>query len=181
MIGSIRRVQCFYSFPMIKLPIQKPRHTSPDMIGGALLDIGVYCVRYCYELFGMPKEILCEGRLKDGIDLGETVTLRYDGFDAELVISRDQNHGEKLVITGEKGTLSVPMFHAAKSAVMKGAVTAKIKDTALLYGTQFEQVSREIRSGARQGIAISAQSTLDCLSILDECRRQMGLTYPCEQ
>lgn len=179
--GKIRRVQCFYSFPMVKLPIQKPRHTSPDMIGGALLDIGVYCIRYCYELFGMPREILCSGRVKDGIDLGETVTLRYDGFDAELTVSRDQNHGEKLVIEGEKGIISVPMFHMAKAASLKGTVTAKTRDSSLLYGTQFARVAEEIRSGVRQGIAVTPQSTIDCMHIMDICRDQMGLVYPCER
>lgn len=180
MIGRIQHVEGFYSFPMVKLPVQKPRHTSPDMIGGALLDIGVYCIRYAYELFGMPKTIRCEGRLKNGIDLGEVVTLGYDGFDARFTVSRDQNHGEKLVITGEKGVISVPFFHMAQKASMKGSVCAKSTDTNLLYGTQFANVAAEIRSGAKAGIAIPPQGTIDCMEIMDECREQMGLVYPCE-
>ena len=181
LLGDIQEIEGFYSFPMIKMPIQKPRHTSPDMIGGALLDIGVYCIRYCYELFGMPQSIHCSGRLKDGIDLGEVVILHYDGFDARFTISRDQNHGEKLTITGSKGTISIPMFHMALKASLKGTITAKAKDSSLLYGTQFANVAEEIRSGAKEGIAITAQSTIDCMHIMDVCRQQMGLVYPCER
>ena len=150
------------------------------MIAGALLDIGVYCIRYCYELFGMPKNIVCEGRLKDGFDLGEQIALYYEDFQANLIISRDQNHGEKFEVIGESGTISVPMFHMAKKAVLKSPKTEKFKDNRALYGTQFSNVAREIHSGLPYSKIISPQSTIDCLKILDICREQMGLVYPCE-
>lgn len=180
-VGQVKQVNCDYSFPMIKLPIRKPRHTSPEMIGGALLDIGVYCIRYCYELFGMPKEIICNGRVSGGIDLGEKITLRYDGFDCNLRISRDENDGERLEIIGEKGTIRLPMFHMAKKAVLKTEKKEVFRDRSLLYGTQFSAVAAEIRSGAKEGIAIPPQSTLNCMKIMDICRDQMGLIYPCER
>lgn len=178
-VGKVRQVNCDYSFPMIKFS-KKERHTSPVMIGGALLDIGVYCVRYCYELFGMPREIHCQGRLSEGIDLGEHVTLRYEGFDANLRISRDQRDGEKLEIVGCKGKIHVPWFHMAKKARLRGKINAGFRDRSLLYGNQFTAVAAEIRSGATAGVAITPQSTVDCMKIMDECRKQMGLVYPCE-
>lgn len=180
-LGQIQQVNSDYSFPMVKLPIQKPRHTSPEMIGGALLDIGVYCVRYCYELFGMPKEILCVGRLSGGVDLAERVTLRYDGFDCNLRIARDENDGERFEIFGQKGTISVPMFHMSQKAVLKGPRKEKFRDKNLLYGTQFSNVAAEIRSGAKAGVIITPQSTIEVMQILDICRAQMGLVYPCEK
>ena len=179
-VGKIRQVNCDYSFPMVKLPIQKPRHTSPELIGGALLDIGIYCVRYCYELFGIPKEIICNGRVINGIDLGEHITLRYDGFDCNLRISRDEFDGEKLEIIGETGKIKVPIFHASKTAVLRGTKKDLFRDKNLLFGTQFSAVAAEICSGAKEGIAIPAQSTIECLEILDICRQQMNLVYPCE-
>ena len=180
-LGPIQKVNCDYSFPMVKLPIQKPRHTSPDMIGGALLDIGVYCIRYCYELFGMPKDILCQGRVVNGIDLGEHITLCYDGFDCNLRISRDEFDGEKLEIFGEKGSIKVPIFHASKKAILRTDKKELFRDKSLLFGTQFSAVAQEIRSGAKEGIAVPAQSTIDCMKIMDLCRQQMGLVYPCEK
>lgn len=178
-VGKVQQVNCNYSFPMIKFS-KKERHTSPTMIGGALLDIGVYCVRYCYELFGMPKDIVCHGRLSGGVDLGEHVTLRYEDFDAKLRISRDERDGEKMEIVGSKGTITVPWFHMAKKATLKGTVNARFRDKSLLYGKQFSAVAAEIRSGAKAGIAITPESTVDCMKIMDECRKQMGLIYPCE-
>ena len=179
-VGEIKEVNCCYSFPMIKFS-KKPRHFQAELIAGALLDIGVYCIRYCYELFGMPQKIHCEGRLKDGFDLGEVITLFYEGFQANLIISRDQSHGEKFEVIGQKGRISVPMFHMAKKAVLKGERTEKFKDDHALYGIQFSNVEKEIRSGLLESEIISPQSTIDCLKILDICREQMGLKYPCEE
>jgi len=179
-IGDILQVNCDYSFPMIKFS-KKERHKSPIMIGGALLDIGVYCIRYCYELFGMPNKIACEGRVTNGIDLGEVVCLHYDGFDANLRISRDQCDGENVQILGSEGIINVPMFHMAKKAVLKRNKVTRYRDSnSLLYGNQFCKVAAEIRNGAKQGLAITQHSTIDCLKIMDECRAQMGLVYPCE-
>lgn len=180
-VGTVKEVNCDYSFPMVKMPFQKPRHTSPEMIGGALLDIGVYCIRYCYELFGIPKEIHCQGRLSGGVDLGEKVTLVYDGFSCNLRISRDENDGERFEIIGKKGTISVPMFHMAQKAQLKGERKEKFRDKSLLYGTQFSNVAAEIRSGAKEGIAVPGISTIDVMHIMDICREQMGLVYPCEE
>ena len=179
-IGTIRQVNCDYSFPMIKFS-KKPRHFSAELIGGALLDIGVYGIRYCYELFGMPNRIECKGRLSNGIDLGEHITLHYDGFACNLRISRDENDGERFEIIGDQGTISVPMFHMAREAVMKGRFSERFRDHALLYGKQFSAVAQEIRSGAKDEIRITPQSTIDCLKIMDICRAQMGLRYPCEE
>ena len=45
-----------------------PRLVDPARLGGALVDIGVYPIRYTYELFGMPKKIVCEGSVEGGVD-----------------------------------------------------------------------------------------------------------------
>ena len=179
--GKIRNVYGTYSFPMLKSPLRKPRHTSPEMIGGALLDTGVYGLRYCYELFGMPKQIYCAGRIAGGIDLGEEITLFYDSFKADFIFSRDQNHGETFIIFGEKGKITVPAYHCARKAVMKGMISAKTKDASDLFMIMFDRTAREIRSGCTEPEISRHQSTLDVMTIMDECRRQMGLKYPCEE
>lgn len=178
-LGTIQKVHCAYAYSMLG-PSPKPRLVQPEMIGGALMDIGVYAVRYCYELFGMPKEVICKGRTKWGVDLSEDITLRYEGFDAELTVAMDQNLGERLVIFGSKGTITVPLFHMARKAVLKNKYTYRVSDTEMLYGTQFSNVAAEIREGRQTGEKVTAQGTVDCMAIMDQCRRQMGVAYPGE-
>ena len=175
-VGTIQSVECAYAFPMLKFS-RNPRLMNPMQIGGALMDIGIYGVRYCYELFGMPKEVKCEGRLDHGADLGEKITLKYDGFDANLTIALDQKVGEYFKVKGTEGSIEVPMFHMASKAMLNGEA---ITDKSAHYAMEFRNVAQEIRAGLTDSKIIPAQATIDCMKLLDECRRQMGLQFPYE-
>ena len=175
-LGTIQSVNCAYAFPMLKFS-RNPRLMNPMQIGGALMDIGIYAVRYCYELFGLPKAVKCEGRLDHGADLGEKITLKYDGFDADLTIALDQKVGEYFRIKGTKGSMDVPMFHMASKATMNGET---FTDKSAHYAVEFRNVANEIRAGLTNSKIIPAQATINCMKLLDECRHQMGLQFPCE-
>lgn len=173
-LGMVQEVTCSYSFPMLKFS-KNPRLTDPMRIGGALMDIGVYAVRYCYELFGVPREIQCAGRLDHGVDLGENVTFQYDGFSAKLQISLDRKGGEYVDIKGTKGHVRVPMFHMASRAIFEDAEKETFSDSADRYAVQFRNVAREIQTGKTDSEIVPLCSSVECMKLLDECRRQMGL------
>lgn len=175
-LGRIQRVEGVYAYPLLLMG-SAGRLKDPKRIGGALLDIGVYAVRYCYELFGMPRSIQCRGSLRGGVDLGEEILLQYDGFCARLTIAMDRFRGECFRIQGSEGRVKVPQFHAASRVVLGGRT---FRDKADHYAVQFANVAGEIRAGYTQGQKVSARSTVDCMELLDECRRQMGLVYPGE-
>lgn len=175
-LGNIQSVECAYAFPMLKFS-RNPRLMNPMQAGGALMDIGIYAVRYCQELFGMPKEMKCEGRLSRGADLGEKITMKYDGFDANLTVAFDQKMGEYFRIKGSKESIDVPMFHMASKVTFCRETFA---DKSSHYAVQFHNVANEIREGLTESRFVPAKATIDCMKLLDECRRQMGLRYPQE-
>ena len=118
-IGSVKEVVINYAFPGVLMP-KNSRVLMPETAGGALLDIGIYPITYCYNLFGYPKDIRCRGRLKNGIDISETVTLQYDGFDCTLHMSLCTLK-ENCIIKGTKGTVSLPaFFHIPTQKPAKG-------------------------------------------------------------
>ena len=179
-VGEIRAVRMTYGYPLIWFST-KHRLRDPVRIGGALLDIGIYPVRYCYELFGIPKEISYQGVLKGGVDLREKLELRYEGFTARLDIAIDRMLGERAVIVGAKGVIRIPQPHAARRARLDGSYPEIVRDDSDLYTKQFSNVAEEIRAGRTEGAKVPARGTVDVMRILDECRRQMGLVYPCEK
>lgn len=179
-IGEIRAVRMTYGYPLIRFS-PKHRLRDPVRIGGALLDIGIYPVRYCYELFGLPKEISCRGVLKGGVDVHENVELRYKGFTARLHIAIDRMLGERAVIVGTKGVIRIAQPHAARWARLGGACPEIVRDHTDFYARQFSNVAEEIRAGCTEGLKVPARTTVDVMRILDECRRQMGLVFPCEK
>ena len=177
-VGDVTRATFYYYFP----GLMKPRHSrvrKPETAGGSLLDVGIYPITYCYNLFGVPDEIVCDGTLKDGIDIEEHVELRYKGFTCYLH-SGLNNLRESCLIEGTKGTVSLPLFHAAGSATLKTEDGKRVFRGETNYLIQADRVAAEIRAGKTESDVIPFAATRACMQIMDECRRQMGLRYPFE-
>lgn len=179
-IGEIKKVTMNFSFPGILKP-KTSRVLTPETAGGALLDVGIYPITYCYNLFGIPQRICCKGKVKGGIDLYETVTLFYDNFKCTLKMSLCTAR-EECKIVGSKGKITLPgFFHMASKAVLKNENGKKVFDGKTDYLTEFTRVAQEIRNGKKESDFIPFEATTECMKIMDECRKQMNLIYPFEK
>jgi predicted dehydrogenase len=178
-IGNVTAVHIDYSFPGL-LMSKNSRVLTPETAGGALLDVGIYPITYCYNLFGYPEKIECTGTLKNGIDISETVKLGYAGFECVLEISLTKLK-EGCKITGTKGEINIPMFHMARLAAVKADGKKETIKGKTDYLTEFTAAAEEIRAGKTQSDYIPHAATRDCMRIMDECRRQLGLVYPFEK
>lgn len=179
-VGKIQSVYASFACPLLET-CSNPRLTSPELIGGALMDIGVYPVRYILELFGMPQSIAAKGALLGGVDIEETIVLDYGTFKAELLSSVRKEEPETLVIRGTEGEIVVPNFHMTREGRLTGKHNDAFTCDALLYGTQCKIVAEEIRAGKTESDCATWQAVLDTMAVLDECRRQLGVVYPCEK
>lgn len=177
-IGDIKSVTVHYAFPGLLMP-KNSRVLTPSTAGGALLDIGIYPITYCYNLFGYPEDIECTGELKNGIDIKETVVLDYGTFKCNLHMALNELR-EDCTITGTQGTITIPMFHMASAAVLKNG-SKKVFRGKTDYLTEFTRTAQEIQSGKKESDYIPFSATRACMCIMDECRRQMNLVYPFEE
>ena len=178
-IGEVQEVVIHYAFPGMLLP-KTSRVRMPETAGGALLDIGIYPITYCYNLFGTPKSVQCHGKIQDGIDIRETVVLEYPKFKCTLHMSLCSLK-ENCRIRGTKGTVSLPVFfHMASKAILKNENGKHVFTGKTDYLTEFTKVAEEIRQGKTESAYIPFAATRACMEIMDECRRQMGLRYPFE-
>ena len=178
-IGEIKEVVINYAFPGVLMP-KTSRLLTPETAGGALLDIGIYPITYCYNLFGYPEKITCKGKIKNSIDIAETVVLEYNGFKCTLNMSLCRLK-ENCFIKGSKGTVSLPaFFHMASRAILKNDNGRQVFNGKTDYLTEFTRVSQEIKEGKTESQYIPFEATKACLRIMDECRRQMNLVYPFE-
>ena len=178
-IGEVQEVVINYAFPGMLLP-KTSRVRMPETAGGALLDIGIYPITYCYNLFGTPKSVQCHGKIQDGIDIRETVVLEYPNFKCTLHMSLCSLK-ENCRIRGTKGTVSLPVFfHMASKAILKNENGKHVFTGKTDYLTEFTKVAEEIRQGKTESAYIPFAATRACMEIMDECRRQMGLRYPFE-
>ncbi len=177
-IGKIKKVKIIYAFPgMLQKPTSRVR--DPKTAGGALLDIGIYPITYCYRLFGYPKAIKCRGKIKNGIDVSDKIILSYEGFDCEISLSLYKLN-EGMYIKGEKGRIDLPIFHVARTVTLKSKSGKEIYTGKTDYLTEFDRCAEEIKEGKKQSDFVPFSSTAATMKIMDECRRQMKLVYPVE-
>ena len=89
---------------------------------------------------------------------------------------------EDCLIKGSKGSVSLPVFfHMASKAILKNENGRQTFTGKTDYLTEFSRAAEEIKQGKMQSDYIPFCATLDCLKIMDECRRQMKLVYPFEK
>ena len=179
-IGKILSVDCIFNMPIFGYNKAKGRYISPARYGGALLDLGVYPVRYVYELFGKPKSIKSRGKLYNGIDLFNVSEFEYDGFTAHVSSQINALVGEHCNIVGEKGTIRVPLFHMTSKAVLKTKEGKEVfRDKKKKFATQFRVVAEYIK-GEKPNELVSLESSLAVMELMDGIRRQIGVIFPCD-
>jgi len=87
---------------------KNPNVFSSEFSGGALADLGVYGVHFVTGLFGMPSEVdYVAQQLPNTIDASGNLTLKYDGFIASLVQSKNSKADPLITVQGEKGSMFV--------------------------------------------------------------------------
>jgi len=88
---------------------EQPNVFSAAMQGGALNDLGIYCVYPAMDFFGLPSEIQAQAHIlpSTGADGAGAALLRYPGFTLTLTWSKlGQSRGVSQVM-GTKGTLTI--------------------------------------------------------------------------
>ncbi len=179
-IGKIQYVECIFNMPIFGHNKAKGRYISPARYGGALLDLGVYPVRYVYELFGKPQSIEAKGKLYNGIDLWNESIFDYGDFKAKVSSQINAFVGEHCIIKGEKGMIKVPLFHMAAKAVLKTNEGKEVfKDKNKKFAAQFRVVAEMIK-GERPNDMVTLESSLDVMELMDEIRKQIGVIFPCD-
>lgn len=178
-IGNIESVVIHYAFNGL-MKSADSRVRNPMTAGGALLDIGIYPITYCYNLFGYPDKIICDGVVRDGIDIREKITLCYSDFQCELYVSFEKLK-ESFHLKATRGRIDIPVFHCAQIAFLSGKSCFSIARGKTTYLNEFDRCACEIKQGLNESSYVPFKATLDCMKIMDECRRQMGLIYPFEK
>ena len=105
-IGELRAIRAVFSFPLADL---ENIRMKPELEGGALMDVGCYCVSGTRLLAGEPERVYGEQRLGGlGVDTTFAGVLRFPGdVVAVFHCSMDLPSRQELEVLGTEGTLLV--------------------------------------------------------------------------
>ncbi len=165
---------------------------APELAGGSLLDVGVYCVSYVTWMKGaQPVDIKAlSTKVDTGVDGMTAAIFQYaDGAMAVLRSSVVQATRQAAMIYCEKGTIEVPDFyHPARAIVHYAEKDRPDELIAIPYqdngGTGFNYEAAAVMACLDRGWTecpdMTWQQSLEVMELLDAIRREIGLRYPFE-
>ncbi|CUU36863.1 MAG: Gfo/Idh/MocA family oxidoreductase [Armatimonadetes bacterium] len=184
-IGALRYLQADFGFQPPFDP--HSRLFSPELAGGALLDVGIYPIALAFWFLGEPQEVVSLAtRGETGVDVLEGVVFRYtNGAIATLSASLQVNTPKQAFLCGTEGMFHFPTPWWKPSEAF--LVRPDGSQEHLLYpyegdGLQFEirHVHTCLQQGLRESPLMPLEETLRIVRLMDRLRAEWGVRYPFE-
>lgn len=167
---------------------------KPELSNGAVMDIGIYTIYPMIALFGRPQSIEAQGIvLHTGVDGQGAVNFRYPGMDATVLYSKIANSFLPTEIEGEEGNLIIDHIHIARQVDLIPRIptsqgqsqqdTRQALSIPLNHSPYYYEVKEFIdlvTSGQPESSINTLDTSLATMEVIDEIRRQLGVTYPAD-
>ncbi|XP_071384934.1 trans-1,2-dihydrobenzene-1,2-diol dehydrogenase-like [Centroberyx affinis] len=186
-VGEVKLVKAYFGSPQLHIP----RSVKKELGGGALLDIGMYCLQFVLMVFNgeRPESIQATGVLLDsGVDESMVVVMKFSrnrmafcAFSIAVPLPNDAT------ISGTKGTIRVlgPM-HCPTTLVVKEKETQYPLPEPCLplnftnsTGLRFEaeEVRQCLLKGLKESPRMPLADSVLLTEIMDEARKQVGVVF----
>jgi len=163
----------------------KSRLFNKDLIGGSLMDIGIYPIFLAYLMLEKPSKIQAlAGIGPTGVDENCSITFGYN--DEKLAVlhsSMKSTNGVNAIIEGEKGKIIFENpWHAPGNITLlmdngqKECFTFDHRGNG--YNYEAQEVCNCLHAGKLESDLWSWQNSLDLIEMLDTIRARAGITYP---
>ncbi|HEY3001774.1 MAG TPA: Gfo/Idh/MocA family oxidoreductase [Kribbellaceae bacterium] len=182
-IGAVTSVRADFGLPGPFDPAHRLR--DPALGGGATLDLGIYPVTLAHLALGMPDTVQAVAtRTPEGVDENTGILLGYpSGAVATLSCGFVGETPCTAAISGTLGRIDLPSpFYRPDRFTLHGtgAAPAVVEEPIRGWGYHFEaaEVNRCLRAGLGESPLVPASTSVAVLSILDQIRARIGVTYP---
>ncbi len=158
---------------------------DPALSNGSLMDIGIYGVFPAIQLFGAPKSVLASaGLLSTGVDGYGSLILQYGEMDAVIMHSKNSDSWLPAEIQGEKATLRLNRINLPECVEILyrdgrvESIPVSRPEPFMTY--EIHEFVRLLQNGEKESRINSLSASLETLRVMDEARRQTGVTYPAD-
>lgn len=160
---------------------------NPELGGGALLDVGIYCISFISMVMGTPPTTIQSlvNKGDTGVDEVFTALFGYeDGRMASLMAGLRLKSKHEVVILGTEGEIRITDFWKAKSAILNvyNQYEEKFEDTSEQIGYAFEatEAVQCLLDGNLESNIMPLEESLAIMKTMDTLRMNWGLIYPGE-
>ncbi|XP_053308034.1 trans-1,2-dihydrobenzene-1,2-diol dehydrogenase-like [Spea bombifrons] len=187
-IGDVKVVRAEFGSNLYHVP----RAVEKELGGGALLEIGCYCIQFALMVFNgeRPESVTAKGFLYEtGVDETVTIILQYAGKrQAILTTTMMVAMPNQAAICGSKGMIQVPSCMWCPTSVIINGKETKFplppstkpmnftNSTGLSY--EAEHVRQCLLKGLKESPLMSLADSELLATIMEEVRKQLGVTFP---
>lgn len=184
-IGEPISLEAEFSVPLSHIQ----RMYDPALAGGALLDLGMYCLTFASMFFGdeiAEASSRCE-KLETGVDATDDIEYTYrDGKKARLRTSMVAGPVNRGVIRGTEGRIEVDTLNNFSSIRVYdglGRLRQEPKLPPQINGYEYEVLAciRAMEAGALECEEMPHDETVEIMEQMDRLRREWGVVYPFER
>jgi len=186
--GTIGQPQLLYADFGINFDYDpESRRFNPNLAGGALLDLGVYCMALASMIFGKPNNISSTIKMTDtDVDARSTVVFEYDNAKVAMLFQALdlETPGEALIV-GTEGSIKLHphwMWRSDYTLKLNNGTEKECKvdthENGFIY--EIKAVQECINAGKTQCDLMSLDETLEIAETMDALRSQWNFKYPFE-
>lgn len=183
-IGKITSMTANVGYPLEN----KARLRSPELAGGALLDVGCYALHFASMIFGDELKGISASctYLDTGVDAQESITLTYpDGKVASLFVTMLAQTDNSAVIFGTNGYIvvrNIVNFETVRAYNLENKVIAEYAAPLQVTGFEYEVIAAidAIRKGYIECPELPHETTLHIIRLMDSLRNAWNIKYPFE-
>ena len=166
------------------------RMWDPALGAGALLDMGIYPLTFARLMLGPYAAAVAAGDVSEhGVDLDVAIAARHQsGAVSALTTSMTSASPRAASVATDEGLLEVPAdFHHPTYAVWtpEGGEPQRIEPPSAVYGTGLGNEAAHVQDCLRDGLTESPlvphAQTLELLGVMDDVRRQLGVSYAADR
>ena len=183
-IGDVRMVLADFSFRCGWNP--EGRLLNPQLAGGGLLDVGVYCVSLASMVLGEPSQVTSLAHLGEtGVDEHSGVLFGYEGGELAVLVSGVRTMTPmEATICGTEGRIRLhhPWWKCDRLTLTVGGSdeTLDLPFEGNGYNYEAEEVGRCLAAGKTESDVMPLDETLRVVGLMDKIRDLWGLKYPME-
>ena len=185
-IGDVMLLQVDFGFRVGEI-MPDHRLFDPELGGGALLDVGVYCVQFASMVYGkQPSEIISKATLgSTGVDELSATVFKYSDYElATIVTAIRLSTPQEARIMGSKGYIALSDWWrpSEMTVVVSGQEpeTLTFQNEGNGFNYEAAAVGHCIRSGLNECDVMPLNETLAIMDTMDRIRDIWGLRYPFE-
>ena len=185
-LGEVRMLNVDFGFRADPDPAS--RLFAPGLGGGALLDVGVYCVSFASMVLGRPSGSVGISHLGEtGVDEQASIGLEHEGGRlANLSIGIRTTTPQEATIMGTEGYVRIhaPWWRPESMTISRPGEedeTVEVPVTGNGFGYEAAEVMRCLEAGKTESEIMPLDETVSVMKTMDSIRAAWGLKYPGEE